>query len=63
MVPEIRSETDRIFDHLDHFLPFNPPPPPNKPENQNFEKMKKESEDNIILHTRTKNHDHMMHAS
>ena len=25
----------------DHFLPLYPPPPPNNPENQNFEKIKK----------------------
>ena len=38
MVPEIWSETDLIFCHLGPFLPFYPP---NDPENQNFEKMKK----------------------
>ena len=37
MVPEIWRATDRIFCHFGPFLPFNPP---NKPENQNFEKMK-----------------------
>ena len=37
MVPEIWSATDRIFCHFGPLLPFNPP---NKPENQNFEKMK-----------------------
>ena len=38
------------------------PSPPNIPENQNFEKMKKASEDFIILHLCTKNHNHMMYA-
>ena len=38
MVPEIWSMTDRNFVILDYFLPFYPP---NNPENQNFEKMKK----------------------
>ena len=45
---------------LSHFppstaLPFN------NPENKNFEKLKKASGDVIILHMRTKNHNHMMH--
>ena len=38
------------------------PSPPNNPENQSFEKMKKASEDFIILHLCTKNHNHMMYA-
>ena len=38
MVLEIWSTTDIIFVILDHFLPFYQP---NNPENQNFEKMKK----------------------
>ena len=42
---------DRIFSHFGLFLPFYPP---NNPENQNFEKMKKESGDDIILHMCTK---------
>ena len=46
MAPNIQSETERIFC------------PPNSPENQNSEKMKKESEDVIILHMCTKNHNH-----
>ena len=33
MVPEIQSETDRIFCHLGPFLAFQPP---DNPENQNF---------------------------
>ena len=51
-----------------NFLPFYPP---NKPENQNFEKLKKTHThtdtkapgDIIILHICTKNYDHMMYAS
>ena len=38
MVPEIWSVTDRIFCHLDHFLPFYPT---NNPKNQSFEKNEK----------------------
>ena len=38
MVPEIWSVTDRNVFHFGHILSFYPP---NKPENQNFEKMKK----------------------
>ena len=34
-----------------------------KTKNQNFEKIKKTVGDIIILHTCTKNHDHMMHGS
>ena len=61
MVPEIQNE--RIFCHFGPFFAlFHPPPPPNNPENQNFEKMKKASEDFIILHLCTKNHNHMMYA-
>ena len=57
-VPEIRSETDRIFCHFRQFFY-----PPNNQENQNFKKMKKASRDVIILHMCTKNHNHMMFAS
>ena len=42
------------------FCPFNPP---NKPENWNFEKMKKTPGDIIILHKCTKNHNHMLYCS
>ena len=44
-VPEIRSETDKIFIILGHFLPFYPP---NYRENQNLKNMKKSSWDLII---------------
>ena len=49
-----------FFDILGHFLPFYPL---NNLENQNFEKMKTTSEDVIILHMRTKNHNHVIYAS
>ena len=56
-VPEIWSETDRIFCH---FGPFFALLPHNNPENQNYEKLKKTPGDIIILHKCTKNHDHML---
>ena len=59
MVLEIWSITDRIFFVLDHFLPFYLS---NNTKNQNFENLKKTLGD-IILHTHTKNHDHMIHCS
>ena len=59
-IPEIRSDTTKLFVILGHFLPFYPP---SNPENQNFEKMKKESGDVIIFHLCTKNHDQIMYAS
>ena len=49
-----------IFVILDHFLHF---PPPMDSENQNFEKMKKLSEDIIILQLCTINDSHMMYGS
>ena len=54
------TEWDIFFVILGHFLPFYPT---NSPENQNFEKMKKESGDVTILHTCTTNHNHLMYAS
>ena len=41
---------------------FCPSPSPNKPENQNFEKMKKASGDVVILNLCNKKCDHMMYA-
>ena len=63
-VPEIQSETE-FFVILGHFLPSYPPPPPtpNNQEDQNFKRIKKASEDVIILQMWTKNHNHMMYAS
>ena len=45
-----------------HFGPFFPSDPPNNSKNQNFEKMKKNPGDVIILHMCTKNHDHLIYA-
>ena len=50
-VPEIQSETDRIFCHSEPFFTLLPP---NNLENQNFEKMKKPSGDVTILHVSQK---------
>ena len=59
MVPEIQSMTDRIFCHLDCFLPFYPH---NNPKNQHFEKLKRLSGVIIILHMCTINDIHMMYG-
>ena len=52
---------------MDHFCPFTPPSPPppphplsNKPENQNFEKIKNIPEGIIILHMCTINENYMV---
>ena len=60
MVPEIWSETDRIFCH---FGPFFDLLLPDNPENQKFEKKKKAPGDIIILHMCTINDNHMMYGS
>ena len=49
-----------FFCYFGLFLPFHPP---NKPENENFENMKKAPGDIIILHKCTKNHDHILYCS
>ena len=59
MVPEIWSMTNRIFCHLDCFLPFYPP---KNPKNQHFEKIKSKSGDIIILHMCTMNYIHMIYG-
>ena len=59
-VLEILSETTRIFRHYGPFLALLTS---SNLENKNFEKMKKASGSEIILHTGSKNSDHMMHAS
>ena len=59
IVPEIWTVTE-FFVVLDNFLPFYPP---KMPKSQNFEKMGKTPGDIIILHTCTKNHDHMLYYS
>ena len=58
-VHEISSATDRIFVILDHFLSLYLP---NIPENQDFEKLKKNPGDIIILHMCTINDNHMMYG-
>ena len=53
-----------FFVILGYFLPFYPtPPPPIKPENQNFEKIKKALADVVLLHVCTLYEDQMMYGS
>ena len=64
MIPEIWCATDRIFCHFGPFFALTKSPhPPSNPENQNFEKMKKASEDIIILHMCTINGNQMIYGS
>ena len=60
MLFQIWSATDKIFCH---FGPFFDLLPPNNPKHQNFEKLKKDPGDIIILHKCTKNHDLMLYCS
>ena len=60
MVPRIGTAMNRIFVTLGHFLHFYPP---NNPENQNFEKMRKKTEDIVILNMCTTNDNHIMYGS
>ena len=60
MVPEIWRVSDRIFDHSGPFFILLPPM---DPENQNFEKMKKQPGHIIIQHRCTINDNHMMYGS
>ena len=60
MVFQIWSATDKFFVILDRFLPFCPPI---NPQNQNFEKLKKNPGAIIISHNCPKNHDHMLYCS
>ena len=48
-----------FFVILDYFLPFYPP---DKPENENFEKIKEAHRDIIFLHTYTVNQNHMIYG-
>ena len=57
------TEWDWIFCHFGPFFAILPPPTPNNQEDQNFKRIKKASEDVIILQMWTKNHNHMMYAS
>ena len=59
---DMECNRQNFFAILDHFLPFYPPSP-NNPKNQNFEKLKKNPGDIIILQKCTKNHDHMLYCS
>ena len=54
MVPEIRSEKNRIFCYFGQFYAFLPPH--NNPENQNYKKIKKKCAIN-------KDHNHLMYRS
>ena len=66
MVPEIRSETDKIFCHFGPFFALLPPSPPNDPKYQNYEKkkkMEKTPRDIIILLKCTINDNHIMCGS
>ena len=58
MIPEILSTIDRICCHFRLYFAFLPP---NNPENQNFEKMKKNPGEIIILNMSTINENHMMY--
>ena len=55
-----RVRRTEFFVILDHFSNFYDP---NNPENQNFEKLKKEYGGTIILHRCTKNRNYMMYVS
>ena len=57
---EVRFLRNRV--RQTEFCHFGPFLSPNNPENLNFEKMKKESGDVIILHLRIKNHHNMMYV-
>ena len=60
-VPEIWCVTDVIT--IFHFGLFFALLTPNSPKNENFKKMKKNLRDVTILHTCTKNYDHMVYCS
>ena len=60
MVPEIWSMTDNFFVILDLFFALLYAP---NPKNQNFEKMKKQPGDIIILNMCTINDNHMIYGS
>ena len=59
IIPEVENtELDRIsLSFWAIFCLFTPPAPSNNPENQNFEKMEKASEDVTILNLCNKKHD------
>ena len=57
---DIERDRQNFLSFLTIFCPFTPP---NNPKNENFRKMKKASEDIIILHMCTKYHGHMLYCS
>ena len=59
IILHVYTKNHIFFYHFGPFFPFNFL---NRPENQNFEKMKA-SGDVIILYLYTKSHNHMMYAS
>ena len=59
---DMEHDRQNFFSFWTIFCPFTPPPP-NNPENQNFEKMKKNDVDIIILHKCTINDNHMIYGS
>ena len=60
MVPQIWSATDKTFSHVGLFFALSHP---NNLKKQNFEKMKKNPGDIIILHMFTINDNHMTYGS
>ena len=62
IVPEIWSLMNRIFYYFGLFF-FLFTPPPNNSKNQNFEKLKKNSGDIILVHMCTINGNHMIYGS
>ena len=59
---DMEHDRQNFFSFWTIFCPFTPSPP-NNPENQNFEKMKKNDVDIIILHKCTINDNHMIYGS
>ena len=60
MIPEIWHGTDRLFCHSGPFFALYPPM---DPENQNFERKKKKTPEDIILQKCTINDSHIMYGS
>ena len=61
-VPEIWTATDRIFCHFGPFFAVLHLPP-NKPQNQNFEKLRKIPGDIIVLYMCTTSEGHKINGS
>ena len=62
MIPEIWSAKDRIFSHFEPFFALFTHHPLNNSKNQNFEKLKKNPTDIIILHKCTIKDNHMIYG-